>query len=82
VINVIFLQKFLHVNVAKLLPYIGLQVFRMSTALSNYLDDSVNHFAFTFILKQYGLRVLAQHIDDDKYVVVAVVEHEYGRISR
>jgi len=46
----------------------------MSTTLSNYLGDSVSCLASTFSLERYGLRVLAQCIDDGKYVVVAVVE--------
>jgi len=70
-INVIyFFFKVLHVSVVKFLPHVGLQIFRMFIALSNYLDDSVTRFAFTFTLGRYGPRVLAQHIDDGKYVVV------------
>jgi len=46
----------------------------MFTALSNYLGDSVNCLPSTFTLEQYDSRVLPQHIDDDKYVVVAAVE--------
>jgi len=52
----------------------------MSTALSNYLDNSVSRLAFT--LEWYGSRILAQHVDDDKNVMVTFVEtREYGCIS-
>jgi len=44
----------------------------MSTIFSNYLGDNISRLAST--LKRYGPPVLAQHIDDDKYVVVAAVE--------
>jgi len=73
-IDAVFLYESLHIIVVKLLSHIDLQVFRMSTALSNYLGDSISRLASTFTLERYDPRVLAQHIDDGKYVVVATVE--------
>jgi len=46
----------------------------MSTTLSNYLGDSVSRLTSTFTLERYGPCVLAQHIDDGKYVVLVAVE--------
>jgi len=46
----------------------------MSTALSNYLGDSVCRLASTFTLERYGPRILAQHINDGENVMVIFVE--------
>jgi len=45
-----FIYESLYVSVVKLFPHIGLQVFRVSIALSNYLSDSVSRLVsiFTF----------------------------------
>jgi len=46
----------------------------MSTALSNYLGDSVGRLASTFTLEWYGPRILAQHVNDGENVMVAFVK--------
>jgi len=45
----------------------------MSTALSNYLGDSVS-LASTFTLERYGSRILAQYINDGENEMVTFVE--------
>jgi len=67
-------ESVLHVSVVKLLPHIGLQVFRLSTALSNYLGDSIIRLASTFTLERYDPCILAQHVNDDENVMVIFVE--------
>jgi len=69
-----FIYESLHVSVVKLLSYIGFQVFRLSTALSNYLDNSVSRLASTFTLERYGPRILAQHVNDGENAMVTFVE--------
>jgi len=74
VIDAIFIYESLHVSIVKLLPYIGLQVFRMSTALSNYFSDSVSRLASIFTLERYDPRILVQHVNDGENVMVTFVE--------
>jgi len=61
-----FIYESLHVTVVKVISHIDLQVFLLSTALSNYLGDSVSYLASTFILKRYDSCILAQHVNDDE----------------
>jgi len=69
-----FIYESLHVSVVILLSHIGLQVFRLSTALSNDLGNSVSRLASTFTFERYGPRILAQHVNEDENVMVAFVE--------
>jgi len=46
----------------------------MSTALSNYLGDSISCLVSTFTLELYGPRILAQHVNDGENVIVTFVE--------
>jgi len=64
----------LHVGVVKLLFHIGLQVFRLSTTLSNYLGNSISRLASTFTLERYGPRIFAQYVNDGENVMVTFVE--------
>jgi len=58
VIDAMFIYESLHVSVVKLLPHIGLHVFRLSTALSNYLGNSVS---VSLIFYSWAVRLISTH---------------------
>jgi len=73
-INVVFLNEFLHTRVVKFFSFIGLKIFRASFIVSNNLCDRFGHFVFALTLERYGPRILAQHIDNCKYVFMTLVK--------
>jgi len=73
-IHVVVFQKILHVCVIKFFSHIGLQIFRISSVVLNYLRDRCSHLIFTLNFQRYGLCVYSTHIDNDKNVMIIFVE--------
>ena len=71
-INVVFFQEFLHVCVVKFFSHIGLQIFRISSIILNYLCDRCSHLISTLGFQQYSPCILTQHIDNGENVVTFV----------
>jgi len=73
-IYVVFFQKFLHVRVVKFFSHIGLQIFRTSSIISNYLCDRYSHLISIFDFQWYGPCMFTQYIDNGENVVIMFVE--------
>jgi len=61
-IDIMFLQEFLHVCIVKFFPSVGLQIFQTTFTVSNYLCDHGSYIISA--LERYGPCILAQHIDN------------------
>ena len=69
-----FFQEFLHVCIVKFFSHIGLQIFRASSIVSNYLCYRCNHLISILCFERYGPCILTQYIDNGKNVMVTFIE--------
>jgi len=68
----VFFQEFLHICVVKFIFHIGLQIFRTSPIVSNYLCYRCSRLISILCFERYDL--CTQHVNNGKNVVITFVE--------
>ena len=69
-VDIAFLQEFLHIRIVKFLSSVSIQIFRSSCIVSNYFCDHLCHLVPAFGFEQFSLCMLTQHVDNDENVVI------------
>ena len=73
-VDVMFLQEFLHIRVVKFLSSVSMQISRTSSIVENYLYDCLCHLVSALGIERLGQCVLTQHVNNGENVVVTSVE--------
>ena len=73
-VDVAFLQEFMHIRVVKFFPSISMQIFRTSSIISNYLCDRLRHLVSVLGFEWFGPYMFIQHVNNYENVVVTSIE--------